>query len=156
MIKRFSSALVWAVLASAAMLISPVSAQSPPLKLTISADTGHAYFRVDGVPRFLTFISYVDALRRMNASGGVTEDFERINLRGFDGIRIFPNWWHYACGGNTAADDDALFTSSGNGGVIRQTKLQLLKDVLDAAKTYNLLVNVSFTADTITGMDYTT
>jgi hypothetical protein len=107
------------------------------------------HFTVDGTPRFLLFVSYFDAMRRSNAdghnAGDIDTDLQYFHDHGYDGIRIFPNWWHYACTGNTAADD-GLFTS---GTTLRPGKWDVFVRVLNRAAAYGLLVDVSFTRETV-------
>ena len=56
-------------------------------------------FTLNNVPRFLLFVAYYDAMRRSNAggqnNGDLDTDFSFIRGRGIEGIRIFPNWFHY-------------------------------------------------------------
>ncbi len=117
--------------------------------LTIRND----HFEVDGVPRFLTFISYFDAMRRANAGGGTSglaADFAFFQGK-VDGVRILVNWCNYPS--SCAQATDTLFDSSG---VIRDSgswstlnPWQRFIAVLDAAKTYGLIVNVTFSRETI-------
>jgi hypothetical protein len=123
--------------------VSPLGAQAPVL--AVQGD----HFTLDGAPKFLLFISYFDAMRRLNDGSGSDEeidgDLDYFKDQGFDGIRIFPNWWQYGCGGNVRASD-TLFTG---GATLRSGKLALLKRVLDRAAHYGLLVDVSFSRETV-------
>lgn len=104
-------------------------------------------FTIDGAPRFLLFVSYFDAMRRAKAAapaGSLDEDFEYIRRQGFDGIRMFPNWYHYASGAR--ADDDALFTKEGS---IRPEAWPIFLSVLEAAAANGLVVDVSFSRETV-------
>jgi hypothetical protein len=113
-------------------------------------------FTVDGVPKFLMFISYFDAMRRSDAaagnSGDLDTDFRFLKSEGFDGIRIFPNWWSYSCSGDDSVNvhaADTLFTS-GTG--LRHGKWNLFIRVLDRAAAHGLLVDVSFSRETVAGL----
>lgn len=109
------------------------------------------HFTVNGVPRFLLFVSYFDAMRRSDSngtnSGDLDTDFAYIKAQGYDGIRVFPNWQHYVTTGK--ADDDALFT---NGLGIRLDRLAVFLRVLNTAASYGLVVDVSFSWESVTGM----
>lgn len=93
-------------------------------------------FAVDGVPRFLTFISYFGAL----GAGNVTADLRLIRNKGFDGVRIWP----------------LLFTGPQlmrSDGTLRADALDRLLFILDRARDERLLVDVSFTGEHIPGLD---
>jgi hypothetical protein len=112
------------------------------------------HFTGNGVPRFLLFVSYYDAMRRSNAGGTNTgdldTDFQYLKDHGYDGIRILPNWLHYAqygCGTHGAADD-GLFTATG---ALREEQWPVFKRVLDRAAANGVLVDVTFTRETVTG-----
>jgi hypothetical protein len=107
--------------------------------------TAAAQFTVGGTPRFLLFVSYFDAMR----AGDLDGDFTYIRRAGFDGIRIFPNWYHYVAG--APADDDGLFTREGT---IRAERWRVFIRVLERAAAHGLVVDVSFTRDTITGLSH--
>jgi hypothetical protein len=110
-----------------------------------------AQFTVNGAPKFLLFVSYFDALRRANHggtnAGDLDTDFKYIKSRGFDGIRIFPNWHHYLSGAR--ADDDGLFTNRGS---IRAGMWPVFLRVLERAAANGLLVDVSFSRETISNL----
>jgi hypothetical protein len=129
-----------------ARLPAPPSPAGTPV-LKISGDR----FTVDGKPVFLLFVSYFDAMRRANDGGrndgDLDSDFEYIRRRGYHGIRIFPNWYHYRAG--TPADDDGLFTGEG---VIRAGKWPVFLRVLERASAHGLIVDVSFTRDTVSDL----
>jgi hypothetical protein len=104
-------------------------------------------FAVDGSPRFLLFVSYYDALRVSPAA--LEEDLAYLKSRGIDGIRILPNWFHFRCGGlSTPADDDGLFTPTG----LRHSRWEAFVHVLQRAAAHRLLVDATFTRDTIQGI----
>jgi hypothetical protein len=113
------------------------------------------HFTVNGEPKFLLFVSYFDAMRRSNAggnnSGNIDDDLSYLKQRGFDGIRIFPNWWEYDCNPNDNPDygNDTLFTG---GNTLRSGKLAVLERVLDRAAYYGLIVDVSFSRESVDGL----
>src|SRR6267378_447993 len=98
-----------------------VSTQTQAQTLSIQGDR----FAVDGVPRFLTFISYFGAM----GAGNVTADLRLIRSKGFDGIRIWP----------------LLFTGPqlmNSDGALRQDALTRLLFILDRARDERLVVDV--------------
>lgn len=76
------------LLAGVLTVVSAISANAQTL--AIQAD----HVTVDGVPRFLLFVSYFDAMRRARSSENDLEaDFDFFaNTKKFDGIRILVNW----------------------------------------------------------------
>jgi hypothetical protein len=101
---------------------------------TLSIQGGR--FAVDGVPRFLTFISYFGAM----GAGNLTADLRLIRNKGFDGIRIWP----------------CLFTGPqlmNGAGALRPEALDRLLFILDRARDEHLVVDVSFTGEHIAGLD---
>lgn len=125
-----------------------VPGQNPPPPAvtahTVRAEGDH--FTIDGAKRFLLLASYNDALRAPS-SAVLDADFHYLRSIGVDGIRIFPNWWHYGCT-LTPASDDALFTT---GGVIRDSAKAALLRVLDRAMANGLVVDMTFTRETLSG-----
>lgn len=128
----------------------PLAAPPAPAGTPVLGVSG-AQFTVNGAPKFLLFVSYFDALRRANHggtnAGDLDTDFTYIKSRGFDGIRIFPNWFHYESGAR--ADDDGLFTSRG---AIRAEAWPVFLRVLERAAANGLLVDVSFSRETISDL----
>jgi len=112
------------------------------LELTID---GRA-FKVNGTAKFLVFVSFFDAFDESNTN--LASDFSALKSAGVDGIRIFPNWWtlnqpypttfYYA--------QDTLIDTSGN---LRSGTLSKLLDILDIAKNAGLVVDVSFSAESV-------
>jgi hypothetical protein len=80
-------------------------------------------FAIDGTPRFVTFISYFAAMNAVN----VTADLKYLRSKGFDGVRIWPN--------------------------LNPEGLATLRFILDRARDEHLVVDVSFTAEHISGLD---
>ena len=109
-----------------------VAARTQAQTLSIQGDR----FAVDGVPRFLTFISYFGAM----GAGNVTADLRLIRSKGFDGVRIWP----------------LLFTGPqlmNSDGTLRQDAMTRLLFILDRARDERLIVDVSFTGEHIPGLD---
>jgi len=135
------------------------AAQTVPRTLTIQGD----HFAVNGQARFLIFISYFDAMRRANAGGAaaLADDLAFFKTR-VDGIRIMVNWWNCTvpggCGARGSAANDSLFDSTGT---IRDADhwsdawttnpWDRFIIVLTAARHAGLLVDVTFTIETIAG-----
>jgi RHS repeat-associated protein len=137
-----------AVLALVLALASSARAQS--------VGTNRDHFTINGEAKFLTFLSYFDAMRSTDANLAADLSFIK-NEAGFDGIRIFPNWWHYS--GSPAncpsAASDTLFTNTGairgdNGdGFAPSGRLLALIKLLRAAQAQGLIVDISFTRETV-------
>src|SRR5262249_12986252 len=100
--------------------------------LTVQGDR----FLVDGTSRFLVFISYFGALGAEN----VTADLRYFRSKGFDAVRIWPNVF---TGPQLMRSDGTLDAGS----------LARLQFVLDRARDERLIVDVSFTAEHIPGLD---
>jgi hypothetical protein len=130
-----------------------IEAQTPSPVLTIASD----HFEVDGLPRFLTFVSYFDAMRRANAGGSTAFDNDFAFFRGrVNGIRIMVNWldpgYSPCChAADTLIDNGGYVRDAGNwpsSGSGMDPWARFIA-VLDAAQAYNLLVDVTFDRDTI-------
>jgi RHS repeat-associated protein len=122
----------------------PAPAPAPtPLAHVLRTRADH--LTVDGTPRFLLLASYYDALR-VPSSADLDADFHYLRGAGIDGIRIFPNWWHYSCS-PTGASDDSLFALNGT---IRDSAWQAFLRVIDRAAANGLIVDVTFTRETLT------
>jgi hypothetical protein len=107
------------------------------------------YFTVNGVPKFLVFYSYFDALRASDPT--LNSDFAYLKGKGIDGIRILPNWLNWGTPPTPAGD-----TLIDPTGALRPATLTRFLQVLTLAKAYGLLVDVSFTCDTVPGLNHTT
>jgi hypothetical protein len=107
------------------------------------------YFTVNGVPKFLVFYSYFDALRASDPT--LNSDFAYLKGKGIDGIRILPNWLNW--GPPVTPANDTLIDPTG---ALRPAILTRFLQVLDLAKTHGLLVDVSFTCDTVPGLNHNT
>jgi len=93
-------------------------------------------FTIDGAPKFLTFISYFGAMGAAN----VAADLHFLRASGFDGVRIWP----------LVFTGPQLMRSDGT---LRPDALQRLLFILDRAREERLIVDVSFTAEHIPGLD---
>jgi hypothetical protein len=115
------------------------------MELTISG----THFKVDGQTRFLVFISHFDAPRE--STSNLISDFQYFKSKGVDGIRIFPNWWRYVTEYQAGYNEvyypqDTLIDPDGN---LRSATLTKLLEVLNLAKQWNLIVDLSFSAETV-------
>jgi hypothetical protein len=99
-------------------------------------------FTVDGAPRFLVFVSYFDGVRRVR--GGIEDDLDYLKTR-VDGIRVFPNWWEYACPPRSGTD--TLFDLQGE---IRLAVWQAVDTLLTEAGARRLIVDLSFSRESVT------
>ncbi len=123
----------------------------PGQTITIRDD----HFEVNGAPKFLLFISYFDAMRRANVAGAsLATDFAFFRGK-VDGIRILVNWNRCTPPNSCVAASDGLLDSNG---ALRDTSnwsgagmnpWARFIAVLDAAKSHELLVDVTFDRDTI-------
>ncbi len=139
-------AAVLAVLLTAAppaARLASVSAPTPPDTpvLGVSGDV----FTVDGQPRFLLFVSYFDALDATDAV--LDEDFQTFTSHGIDGIRIFANWWD--CTSMDACKTPSPRTLMDVSGTLRPPQLERLRRVLARAASAHLLVDLTFTRETV-------
>ena len=124
----------------------------------IAVDGNH--YNIDGQPKFLIMVSYMDGWRAPRL-GPCTDpnatslqcDFRWLKEIGLDGVRIFPNWLMYTdlndptWPRNPWIWDDTLFTPTG----LRAGRLNQLKEILDAAGAAGLVVDLTFTRDTVCG-----
>jgi hypothetical protein len=115
------------------LLILGVPAAARAQRLTVQGDR----FAIDNSPKFLVFISYFAAMNAVN----ITADLKYVKSKGFDGVRIWPNL-------NTGPIQ--LMRSDGT---LRPDGISTLKFILDRAREERLVVDVSFTAEHIPGLD---
>src|SRR5438552_2538979 len=112
---------------------APVSTQA----LGVQGDR----FTLNGQPRFLVFVSYFDGVRRIPdnlASTAVLDaDLDFFVRTGISGVRVFPNW-QFA--GDTLMRCD---------GTLRRLELEKLRMFVDRTAKKGLIVDVSFTIDTV-------
>jgi hypothetical protein len=108
-------------------------------------------FTVDGQARFLTLVSYFDAL---DASDRVwEEDFAYFRAHGVDGIRVFPNWWD--CADLNSCKTSSPRTLMDLRGALRPAQLERLRQLLAAAAAQRLVVDLSFARETVRGEGWT-
>lgn len=131
-ISRRSRRSRWAEACAAATLIVCSAVPASAQRLSIQGDK----FAVDGVPRFLTFMSVFGAM----AAPNITADLKLIRSLGFDGVRIWPN---LDTGPQLIASDGSL----------RPAELARLRFILDQAKLEHLIVDVTFTYEHTRGLD---
>ena len=124
-------------LALAALLLLVIATCSDAQVLGVEGDR----FTLNGQPRFLVFVSYFDGVRRIPdnlASTTVLDaDLEYLVSKGVSGVRIFPNW---QSPGETLMQCD---------GALRPLQLEKLTRLIDRAAAKGLVVDVSFTIDTV-------
>ncbi|HZP48271.1 MAG TPA: hypothetical protein VFB07_07055 [Vicinamibacterales bacterium] len=115
-----------------AVALGATPSRAAAQRLSIQGDR----FAVDGAPRFLTFVTY------FGASGALDVDADLAFLRtaGFDGVRIWPN----------SPDGPRLMRSDGT---LDAAALARVTFVLERARTHGLVVDVTFTAEHIQGLD---
>lgn len=107
-------------------------------------------FTVNESPEFLVFVSYFDALDV--DLGDIEEDFDYLRGKGVDGVRIFVNWWHFTQSRwdypSTPAyyANDTLIDENGD---LRSGTLSKLLDILAIAKDEELMVDLTFSAETV-------
>ena len=146
-----ASALVHRFVRSASVLVLSLCAFAGHARAqSVAVDGDH--FTVDGEARFLTFISYFDAMRATDVAG----DFAFIRQEAaFDGVRMFANWWSYAGTPCPQAVTDTLFDNTGairgdNGDVLApSSRLLRLIEVLRAAQSQGLIVDLTFSRETV-------
>lgn len=118
-------------------------ARPDDLSLAASGDA----LTVNGKPTFLLFISYFDGPRSIRLG----EDFEYFrDVVKADGIRVLPNW--LSCEEDIHQPrcqpaGDGLF--DGETGAVRAERLEALKRLITLAAGHRLVVDVTFTRDTL-------
>lgn len=135
-------AVFFAIFLGANMGLGAPVVHADDLVLTID---GRA-FKVNGTAKFLVFVSYFDAFDVSNAN--LASDFAALKSRGVDGVRIFPNWW----GLNSPAPSTKYYaqdTLIDTDGYLRSGPLDKFLDILDIAKSEGLLVDVTFSAESV-------
>ena len=128
-------------LALAALLLLLIATRSNAQILGIEGDR----FTLNGQARFLVLVSYFDGVRRIPdnlASTTVLDaDLQYLASKGVSGVRIFPNW---QSPGVTLMQCD---------GALRPLQLEKLTRLIDRAAANGLVVDVSFTIDTVKNTD---
>jgi hypothetical protein len=142
------------LLATIAATMCTILLSTGPQGTALAADLELAIdeemFTVNGTPRFLVFVSYFDA---MDVSAtNLHSDFAYLRSKGVHGVRIFPNWWDvqqdvWSFPNTTYAHaPDTLIAANGT---LRSASLTKFRSVLDIAKQEGLLVDVSFSPETV-------
>lgn len=119
---------------AAALLMQPAAAAAQ-VSLAVQGD----HFTVNGQPRFLTFTSYFDGLDAASSAS----DLQYLRAQGFDGVRIFPNWWTVA--GQTFAGDTLIRPD----GSLDPSTVQRFHGFLTAAEQAGLVVDMSFSVESV-------
>ncbi len=141
---QFARVLGVAVIASVLMGAGGRTAAVPELRLGTAGER----FTIDGTPRFLTLVSYFDAM------DATALDADLAALAGsVDGVRIFANWWDLGdarC--RYRFSDRTLFERRADGAIgVRPGRLARLTHVLDRARHHGLVVDLTFAADPVAG-----
>ena len=100
---------------------------------------------INGTPTFLLMISYFDAMGASDVN--LNSDFANLLSRGFNGIRILPNWPPLSS--TTIPQTNKLMDGSGN---LRSGRLSALINIIQRAQNYGLIVDITFTRETISGL----
>jgi hypothetical protein len=131
-------------LAAAVLLLfaAPARYRAPSIGPVVAVEGDH--FTVNGTPTFLIMVSYFDALRASSATW--ERDLAWLAAHGISGVRIFPNWWHWCATGDKHSADDAVV---GVRGAVNIRRLGVLKSFLNVAATHGLIVDVSFSRETV-------
>jgi len=140
-------ARVPAVVAALVALLVGGGTALPAEPLTLG--TRGSAFTLNGQPRFLVLVSYFDAM-----DAAALDDDLRYIAEGADGIRVFANWWdadrRRPC---TVFSDRTLMRVGDDGAVsLRPERLSRLKDVLRAARRHRLVVDLTFSYETVQGL----
>ena len=93
---------------------------------TLSIDSNR--FAIDGVSRFVVFVSYFDGVRRPAAT--LATDLDWLKSRGVLGVRVWPN-----------SSEPRLMDAEGG---LNATVLSKLKSLIDAAAARGMVVDVTF------------
>jgi hypothetical protein len=102
-------------------------------------------FTIDGKARFLVLVSYFDALDANEAV--LREDFGNFERHGIDGVRIFANWWD--CADMDTCKQPSPRTLMDAHGGLRPAQLDRLRHVLALAASHRLVVDLTFTRETV-------
>ena len=101
------------------------------------------HFALNGEAKFLVLAGYFDGLD----AGNVGADLDYLKSKGIDGVRVFPNWWDYSNGNFTGNERTVI----DRGGGVRANRLDKLKQIAETAASKGMIVDVSFTRETVTG-----
>ena len=96
-------------------------------------------FTINGSQQFLLMVSYFDA---MSAPDSILDsDFSKLRSLGFSGVRILPNWFI-----------NPSFQLMDSGGNLRPGMLSRLINILQKAQNNNLVVDVTFCRECVSGL----
>jgi Cellulase (glycosyl hydrolase family 5) len=115
--RRFS-----AIVGTGALLLLTSTAMGQTLLI------GGDYFAIDGIGRFLVFVSYFDGLRR--PSSVLSSDLGWLKSKRIDGVRVWPN-----------ASSPQLMTADGR---LHPGALSNLKSFIDRAAAAGMIVDLTF------------
>lgn len=129
--------LMMTVLMATAVIPTQLHAQQP-IMLTIQKDR----FCINGRPEFLILASYFDA----GDAECLSDDLDFLQAHGINGIRIFPNWWDQG----DSYSEHTLFDAAGH---IRKARWRKLIEVLKAARVHKMVVDITFSHETVEGLN---
>jgi hypothetical protein len=136
------------------MLLPPGSTRVTGTTLEIGISEN--MFTVNGVSKFLVFASYFDAMDVTSTS--LHSDFHYLKANHVDGVRILPNWWDVRQDVWGAFPYPTYFFASDNlfasNGTIQSGPLSKFLNVLDIAKQEGLLVDVTFSAESVQSITF--
>jgi hypothetical protein len=112
---------------------------APPLLLGVSGNS----FTINGAPRFLLCVSYFAGIRASAAT--ISSDFEALADKGFNCVRVWANWYYE---GLTPSDYKNYLVMN-KWGDLNATNMNRLKSLISEAFNNGLVVDVTFTRDTI-------
>ncbi len=142
----------WSILVSSQATPSPAANTQPPPSAPPAPTLSIKGTRlaVAGTPRFLVFVSYFDALNAAHLDSDLTWIAARA-----DGIRVFVNWWDFddqrRCA--TRFSDRTVIRTEPDGTVsVSPDRLDRLKAVLAAARARGLVVDVTFSYESVKGL----
>ena len=143
-----------AVVAAVAVSVCvPLHGRADGSAVPLGVDGGS--FTVGGRPQFLFIVSMFDALREAGrgtgAGSALDSDFAYLHdAVHADGIRVMPNWWKGGDGRTPQFSPDSLFDPDRiDGHWARAAQLRSMHDLLDAAARHQLVVDVTFTRETM-------
>jgi len=128
----------------AAVLLLSVTATAQTHSLQLESD----HFVIDGQAKMLLVASYFDAMREYDWSPTeLRADFDYLKAHRINAVRIFPNWWVY--NNELTVPSPSPFTLFSTAGCCRAGRMAALRGVLDTAQAAGLVVDVSFSRETV-------
>lgn len=101
-------------------------------------------FEFFGQEKFLTLISYFDALRATDAV--IDSDLAYFKSKGIDGVRIFANWHEFEPPGSYTPTTGQTYNINGD---LIPEGMDKLKRILNKAESLGLVVELAFAGDTV-------